>query len=158
MVFTRTGWYFLPAPSPPARPLHKEQSQASLLTLTSAPPPKIGSIWQACASWWSCRDVTRAVPCPQAPRWTLMGGHSQEPCKIPPICDFLWVFYLLAVSCKARWQGLLCTSWECFNVLERETSKPSTRRISPVVIFDTVYSLKNNSWRLWSRMGYSVLV
>ena len=73
---THKGWYFLPAPSPPARPLHKEQSQASLVTLTSEPllpsSQNVKHLAGMCClaawwGWWSCSDVTQAVPCPQAP-------------------------------------------------------------------------------------------
>lgn len=57
MAFPPPGWYFLPAASPPARPLLHEPSQASLVTLTpGAPLPscRTGSIWQARAAQGCC--------------------------------------------------------------------------------------------------------
>lgn len=91
MVFIHTGWYFLPAPSPPARPLHKERSQASLVTLTSEPllpsSQNVKHLAGMCClaawwGWWSCRDLTQAVAClwaplARSPIWDVFALHPR---------------------------------------------------------------------------------
>lgn len=91
--FTHTGWYFRTSPSPPARPLRREQRQPSLVTLTPKPRPPPSSRNKEhlartclpagraapvlhrrlpCSSFW---DVFAAPQrCLLVARW-LLGGH-----------------------------------------------------------------------------------
>lgn len=80
--------------SPCTAPSQRTESGVAPDLDLCASPPQMGRVWQARAAWWgwwSCGGVTRAVPCPQARCRTLMGGHSQQPCKIPPNLQFQYL-------------------------------------------------------------------